>query len=184
MVTLKPFRIVVDSCVASEEHFTVHLPTKRVAADCLIFDAAGRVLLLKPTYKTTWDLPGGVVEPDESPRAAARRELREEVGLDVEPGRLLAVDWVARDRGATEVMAFLFEAGVEEIDVDGLVLQPEEVSAATFATESELLSLLDGEAASRVATAISARGRGTAVYLENGQPVNPPEPRFLPTAAR
>lgn len=32
---------------------------KRVAADVLIRDASGRVLLVNPTYKPGWDLPGG-----------------------------------------------------------------------------------------------------------------------------
>jgi hypothetical protein len=47
---------------------------KRVAADVLLGDDAGRVLLVNPTYKEHWDLPGGMVEAN---RAAAVRELRE-----------------------------------------------------------------------------------------------------------
>jgi ADP-ribose pyrophosphatase YjhB (NUDIX family) len=48
---------------------------KRVAADMLIRDEAGRVLLVNPTYKDFWDLPGGMAEANEPPRAAAEREL-------------------------------------------------------------------------------------------------------------
>jgi 8-oxo-dGTP diphosphatase len=69
-----------------------------MAAGLLLFDAAGRVLLVKPTYKDHWDVPGGVVESNESPRDAARRELGEELGLDREPGELLCVDWSRRAR--------------------------------------------------------------------------------------
>lgn len=46
---------------------------KRVAADVLIRDASGRVLLVNPTYKPGWDLPGGMVEANEPPHAAAIR---------------------------------------------------------------------------------------------------------------
>src|ERR1051326_1661268 len=68
------------------------LPRKRMAAAMLLFDMAGRVLLVKPVYKDYWDAPGGVVERNESPREAAHREVREELGLDRVPGALLCVD--------------------------------------------------------------------------------------------
>ena len=54
--------------------------TPRVAAGALFFDDQGRVLLVHPTYKDTWDIPGGYVERGESPAAACRRELKEELG--------------------------------------------------------------------------------------------------------
>ena len=80
----------------TSEHFTSRLPTKRVAADCLIFDPEGRFLIVEPTYKSTWDVPGGVSEVDESPRRSAQREVMEELSLQIEPGALLAVDWTSR----------------------------------------------------------------------------------------
>jgi ADP-ribose pyrophosphatase YjhB (NUDIX family) len=67
---------------------------KRVAADVLIRDMAGRILLVNPTYKPGWDLSGGMAEANEPPHEAAVRELREELGLDVVPRGLLVVDWV------------------------------------------------------------------------------------------
>lgn len=67
---------------------------KRVAADVLIRDHAERVLLVDPTYKSGWDLPGGMAEANEAPRDAATRELREELGLSLPIGRLLVLDWV------------------------------------------------------------------------------------------
>jgi len=56
-------------------------------------DGDGNVLLVNPTYKPGWELPGGVVEADESPADACRREVREELGLDVEVGELMCVDY-------------------------------------------------------------------------------------------
>jgi 8-oxo-dGTP pyrophosphatase MutT (NUDIX family) len=70
------------------------LARKRMAAGALFRDEDGRVLLVNPTYKPTWDLPGGAVEKEESPHAACRREVAEELGLDRVPGRVLVVDWV------------------------------------------------------------------------------------------
>ena len=51
------------------DDYTATLPRKRMAAAVLFFDAADRLLLVEPTYKPTWELPGGTVEADESPRA-------------------------------------------------------------------------------------------------------------------
>ena len=73
------------------------LPGIPVSAGALIFDRAGRLLILKPTYKSGWTIPGGVMEADgESPWEACRREVREETGIDVARGRLAAVDSAAR----------------------------------------------------------------------------------------
>src|SRR5262249_47705816 len=66
---------------------------KRVAADVLHRYSAGRLLLVNPTYKDYWDLPGGMAESNEPPRMAAERELREELGLTIIVGRVLVVDW-------------------------------------------------------------------------------------------
>lgn len=64
----------------------------RAAAGLLIPDDEGRIILVDPVYKGYWDLVGGIVEEGESPRDAALREAKEELGLTVEVGRLLVVD--------------------------------------------------------------------------------------------
>lgn len=56
-----------------------------LAADGIVLDG-DRVLLLErahPPSEGLWVLPGGLVEPDETARAAVEREVREEVGLRV-----------------------------------------------------------------------------------------------------
>ena len=64
---------------------TVPLPGIPVSAGALIYDRAGRLLILKPTYKSGWTIPGGVMEADgESPWEACQREVREETGLEAE----------------------------------------------------------------------------------------------------
>jgi ADP-ribose pyrophosphatase YjhB (NUDIX family) len=154
-------------------HFTMKLPTKRMAADCLFFDNEGRILVVEPTYKTTWDVPGGVVERDESPRQAAQREIHEELGLDVEPGAMLAVDWLARQGDFTEMVAFLFDGGVLDPGVvRRLELQPDEIRSARFVTLATAKQLLDGEAFARVSAAVNARALRSTAYLENGNPID------------
>jgi 8-oxo-dGTP diphosphatase len=63
---------------------------------------------LRTKYKDYWDIPGGYVEPGESPHDAARREVREELGIDVPVGRMLAVDWAPSDKEGDKLL-FLFE---------------------------------------------------------------------------
>ena len=38
------------------------MPRKRVSAGALFRDAAGRILVVEPTYKDSWEIPGGIVE--------------------------------------------------------------------------------------------------------------------------
>ncbi len=61
-------------------------PRFAVTAGAVITDANGRVLLLKHRFRpgTGWGMPGGFIEAGEQPEEAVRRELREEVGLELE----------------------------------------------------------------------------------------------------
>ena len=61
-------------------------------AGAIVRDAGGRVLLVRRAHEPhagKWSVPGGRIEPGETARAAAAREVREETGLDVEVGALL-----------------------------------------------------------------------------------------------
>lgn len=57
-----------------------------MTAGAIVTDARGRVLLLKHRFRpgTAWGMPGGFMEEGEQPEEALRRELREEIGLEVE----------------------------------------------------------------------------------------------------
>jgi 8-oxo-dGTP diphosphatase len=48
----------------------------------------GEILVLRSSYRRDWSLPGGGIARGESPRDAAARELREEIGLVVAPESL------------------------------------------------------------------------------------------------
>jgi ADP-ribose pyrophosphatase YjhB (NUDIX family) len=63
--------------------------TRRTAADAVLFDERGHVLLQRRADFNVWGLPGGAVELGETLEAAVRREVKEETGFDVEVVRLV-----------------------------------------------------------------------------------------------
>ncbi|MDQ0917065.1 NUDIX hydrolase [Paenibacillus sp. V4I5] len=65
---------------------------KLIGAAAVILDSEGRVLLVKHSYgKNNWDLPGGKAEENESAEETAKREVHEEVGLEVGIGQLTGI---------------------------------------------------------------------------------------------
>ncbi|HET9380387.1 MAG TPA: NUDIX hydrolase [Streptomyces sp.] len=153
--------------------YIASLPRVLAAAATLFRDAEGRVLLVEPNYREGWALPGGTVESDgdESPREGARRETAEEIGLDREPGRLLAVDWVPGP-GRPPLVAYLYDGGVlGEDDLKAIRLQEEELLSWRLVPRGELAAHLPGALGRRVLAALDVveTAAGT-VELENGRP--------------
>ncbi|MEV0269035.1 GNAT family N-acetyltransferase [Hamadaea sp. NPDC050747] len=162
---------------ASAEHYR-SLPHKILGSGAVFFDEAGRVLIVEPSYKDHWEIPGGVVERNEPPLAGAHREVLEELGLDRALGRLLVVDWSPpRGRRTIDLMAFVFDGGVlTEADVAAIRLQPEELRGYRFCRVddevNETAGLLPPILTKRVAAAVRARAAGATVYLESGDPID------------
>jgi 8-oxo-dGTP pyrophosphatase MutT (NUDIX family) len=145
------------------------LPTKRAIAQGVLRDPEGRVLLCELTYKAEWDLPGGVVDPSESPAQCVVREVREELAIDVQVRGLLAVNWLPPWRGWSDATVFVFDLGVADDDLFArTTLERREIRALHFAGEEEWEE--------RVAPynqrllAFLATHAGPTAYLENGLP--------------
>jgi len=151
------------------------LPRVIAGAATLFRDAEGRLLLVEPNYRDTWILPGGTVESDagESPRQAARRETAEEIGLDIEPGALLVVDWV-RGKDRPPLVSYLYDGGVlDAAQLSAIRVQESELLSWRMVHWDEAQTLVNREIALRVGAALKAlaAGRGPA-ELEDGVPPN------------
>jgi 8-oxo-dGTP diphosphatase len=148
----------------------LELPAIPVSAGALVFGRAGRLLILKPTYKSGWTIPGGVMEADgETPWQACQREVREETGIEVHQARLACMDFRRPRPGNPGGIRFLFDCGaLGEEDLAAITVQAEEISEYRFTALPEALQLLRKPIRRRVRAATAGR---RLVYLEDGRPV-------------
>ena len=144
------------------------VPRIPASAGALIFDEDGRLLILKPSYKKGWTIPGGQIEADgESPWAACQRETREECGLTGEPRtagvrRLSVAEANTAWRGSVP-----FDCGAfTDVQLNAIRLQEEEIVECRLASLTEALKLLSGPLRRRVA---ASAGTDRCLYLENGR---------------
>ncbi|HJE51682.1 MAG TPA: NUDIX hydrolase [Tessaracoccus flavescens] len=132
------------------------LPTKRVIAHALFRDEVGNVLLLETTYKQDWELPGGVVEPGESPRVGAIREIEEELGITVELGQPLLVDWMPPYLGWSDAVEFIFDGGTISPSVAQVLgTDDREIKAIHWVPAAEVASHVTELSARRIALMLS-----------------------------
>jgi 8-oxo-dGTP diphosphatase len=153
------------------EQAPYEIPRIPASAGALIFDAGGRLLILRPTYKAGWTIPGGQLEADgETPWEACRRETLEESGLVVDSGRLACVDFLRPRPDRPGGMRFLFDCGVLDAErLRRVEVQVDEIAEFRFAPAPEALKLLSGPLRRRVRAALGGR---KCVYLEDGRPLS------------
>jgi 8-oxo-dGTP diphosphatase len=150
---------------AAEAAWYAGLATMFGSAAALFTDPAGRVLLVKPNYREHWSLPGGILEHGEPPHVGCRREVAEELGLDIAPGPMLAVDWTPPEGVRPRpVVHFVFDGGVlgEHAPIR---LQEDELDGYRFAEPGELAGYLPAFLVTRVSAALRGRAAGAAVYV-------------------
>lgn len=135
----------------------------------LLRDASGAVLIVTPTYKPTLEIPGGIVEAGESPRACAQRESLEELGLELTPQRLLVMDYLTATDERPDALIFIFDGGVlEPTDIARIQLPPTELEAWQFVSPSKLPAIMLPRMARRLQCALDALEAGETWYLEDG----------------
>ncbi|WP_106848161.1 NUDIX domain-containing protein [Blastococcus sp. Marseille-P5729] len=145
------------------------MPLKRLISHVVMTDPAGRILLCQTTFKKDWELPGGIVEPGESPVLAARREVAEEIGIELSLGRLLALDWLPPYLGWSDAIEVLYDGGEHDVDlVSRLVCDTREIKQAAWFAVDEIASVVSPLNARRLPLLIPQKPERT-LHLEAGQ---------------
>ena len=155
---------------AEEAAWYARLPTMFGAAAALFTDPAGRVLLVKPNYREHWSLPGGILDHGEPPHEGCRREVAEELGLDITPGALLVIGWTAPDRVRPRpVLHFVFDGGELAPDAS-ITLQESELDGYRYVGAGDLDGYLPPVISARVSAAVRSRHTGITAYLPWSEP--------------
>jgi 8-oxo-dGTP diphosphatase len=161
--------------IASADTYLATVPRKRMAAGALCRDQAGNILLVDPNYRDTLDTPGGVVEAEESPHAACRREVAEEVGLDRPVGRVLAIDWVPSQSGRPEELVIIYDGGIlNPAEIDAITVPEDELDGFAFVHPDQVGSVVRPVVGRRIQACLQALATGSVAALEDGTPIDPP----------
>lgn len=144
------------------------LPTKRMIGHVLFRNGVGDVLLLETSYKSDWELPGGVVEEGEPPRVGAEREVLEELGLDVSLGAPALVDWLPPYLGWGDAMEFIYDGGtLSESTIASLVREEHEISALHWVAPDRVAEHVTPLSARRISLLV----QGFRGFTEDGVPL-------------
>jgi 8-oxo-dGTP diphosphatase len=161
-----------DDCAIADDvgQHSYEVPRIPASVGALIFDAAGRLLVLKPNYKKGWTIPGGQMDATgESPWEACVRETLEECGLEPASGRLVCVDFRRPKPNRPGGMRFLFDCGaMADRQLSAIRLGADEIDDYRLAELDKALTLLSGPIRRRVAAGVRAK---RCVYLEDGHRV-------------
>lgn len=106
------------------------------SAGVILENAHGEALLLKAHYKPYWSFPGGWVEDDQTPQAAALRELREETGLSLDDEQLRFAFVIDRASDVMHTYQFIFRAVQPFDDASAISLQTNEIADWRFVAKT------------------------------------------------
>ncbi|GAB3533760.1 NUDIX hydrolase [Arthrobacter tecti] len=149
----------------SVAEYYLQLPKRRLAAGAVITNSQRHVLMVEPTYKSPWEVPGGSVEHGESPKGACIRECREELGLDINVGRLLVLEHQLEALPRGDSGMFLYDGGSLGESAE-ITLPADELRSFAYVDPMQLYEVTSARLASRIQHALSALAAGDTVELE------------------
>lgn len=116
------------------------LPKRLSSAALILEDDDGRALFVKANYKSYWTFPGGVVDPGETPRQAAVREVREEVNVDVDIDNVDFALVANRQSSVASTYQFVFRAKLPAGALQAIRLQASEIDEYDLVSKQQVLA--------------------------------------------
>ncbi|MDQ0810170.1 8-oxo-dGTP diphosphatase [Streptomyces sp. B3I7] len=162
-----PDRVVTDE----QRAYWAQVEAPMASCTALITDADGRILVVDPTYKDGFDMPGGMVEAGETQIEGLTRELAEELDLTGVPiGRFLVLDQVPAARYGRAMVVTVFHVGpLTDQQTQSLRFADGEIGAAEFLPVEEALARLPHRLARRIQAAHAALLTGVPAVLIDGK---------------
>ena len=146
-------------------------PEKRVSSIGFILNEEQKILLVKPSYYKFWHLPGGFVDEHESPLQAISREISEEINLNMEPERLMMVDYEAGGEQTKEVLVFIFDFGtVDQDKFIQLKVDNSEIIDFGFFDMDTAIRLVGPDRSNRLEICYQVHQNSSFYYLNNHKP--------------
>ena len=151
------------------------LPKKTIGTGALIFNQDKKILIVKPTYRDCWSFVGGIIEDFESPSNGLKREVKEEVGLNVYVVKPLVIEHLTKhnQEKQSESIQILFLCELAENEnFSNIVLDEDEIAEYKFVHVNEAMNMISRRSANRLKAGLKSLEKDTLIYLENKYCIN------------
>ncbi|AUY52850.1 NUDIX hydrolase [Streptomyces sp. CB01881] len=146
------------------EHWLATVSRSWTCTAAIVTTPDGRLLMVKGDDVDRWGFPGGVLDNHEHSRTGASRELREETGLDLPAGPLLAVFWQHPAPGLDHpIVQFVHDFGTVDPDAVQLSCTDGEITRWAWFRPDELDAAAGPSRSERARLALRARDTGHTV---------------------
>lgn len=139
----------------------VTLPKRLSSATIILETEDGRAIVEKAHYKRYWTFPGGVVDPGETPKQAAVREVSEELGIVIDPNSVQFIAVTTRTSDIAETYQFIFHAPIDAEILSTVTIQDSEIASWDVVTKQQAVS-----ADKEYSKAVMHWVEGTTGYIE------------------
>lgn len=123
-----------------KDHWLETLDKRAASATVILETPDEKILVLKSDYKQRWSIPGGFIEAGETSKTTAIREVREEIGLSLDPDRLDFYAVIDRTSDKAQTYQFIFYAKLASEAVDTIQLQPSEIQAFKLLSRHDIFA--------------------------------------------